>query len=113
MAREQRAAVLEAKRRFWQQHVERWERSGQSQAAYCRQHDLKLHCFIYWRGKYRRAKRGLVSLVEVQLPRVAGEAIRIAGHRPLRLLVSEGHRSRWNVISSRGATAIVARAHRL
>jgi hypothetical protein len=52
-------------------------------------------------------------LVEVQLPRVAGEAIRIAGHRPLRLLVSEGHRSRWNVISSRGATAIVARAHRL
>ena len=30
----------------WQPHVEAWENSGQSQAAYCREHDLVKSRFL-------------------------------------------------------------------
>ncbi len=91
MTRKQRAEALEVKRRFWRQHVERWKRSGRNQSEYCRQHSLKLHCFIYWRKKYRGADATAISLVEVQLPPVATGAITTTDHRPLRLVVSSSH----------------------
>jgi hypothetical protein len=91
VTRDQRAEALEAKRRFWRQHIERWKRSGLKQSAYCRRHELKLHCFIYWRKKFRRAAPAPVSLVEVRLPPVANEAIVTTGYRPLRLVVSSSH----------------------
>ena len=92
MTRDQRAEALEAKRRFWRQHIERWKRSGLKQSSYCRRHELKLHCFTYWRKKFRRAAPAPVSLVEVRLPPVATtEAIVATGHRPLKLVVSSSH----------------------
>ena len=91
MTRKQRAEALEAKRRFWRQHIDQWKGSGLTQTAYCRQHGLKLHCFIYSRRKYRCKDPSPVSLVEVQLPPVATEAIAGAGCRPLRLVVSRSH----------------------
>ncbi|BCG64958.1 MAG: hypothetical protein methR_P2753 [Methyloprofundus sp.] len=36
---------------FWPIHIEHWEASGQSQAAYCRQHDLCPQKFSYWKCK--------------------------------------------------------------
>lgn len=91
MTREKRAEALEAKRRFWRQHIDKWKRSGLKQLTYCQQHGLKPHCFIYWRKKYRRTDAARVSLVEVQLPPVATEAITTAGRRPLRLVVCRSH----------------------
>lgn len=91
MTRERRAEALEAKRRFWRQHIESWKRCGQQQSAYCRRHKLKLHCFIYWKKRYRDPNPPAVSFVEVKLPSAATEAMPAAGHRPLRLLVSKGH----------------------
>ena len=91
MTGEQRAAALEAKRRFWRQHIDKWKRSGLKQLAYCRQHGLKLHCFIYWRKKYRPTTPAPVSLVEVQLPPLATETITTGGRRALRLVVSGSH----------------------
>jgi transposase len=83
VTRDQRAEALEAKRRFWGQHIERWKRSGLKQSSYCRRHELKLHCFTYWRKKVRRTAPAPVSLVEVRLPPVATtEAIVTTGHRP-------------------------------
>ena len=40
-----------SKAAFWRRHLAAWRDSGQSQAAYCRQEDLSLPCFGYWRGK--------------------------------------------------------------
>jgi hypothetical protein len=40
-----------SKSAFWRQHLVAWSDSGLSQAAYCRQHDVSLPCFGYWRGK--------------------------------------------------------------
>jgi len=36
---------------FWPIHIEQWQTSGQSQAAYCRQHDLCPQKFGYWKRK--------------------------------------------------------------
>ena len=91
MTRDQRAEALEAKRRFWRQHIERWKRSGLKQSSYCRRHELKLHCFTYWRKKFRRTAPAPVSLVEVRLPPGATEAIVTTGRRPLRLVVCSSH----------------------
>ena len=40
-----------SKEDFWREHIEHWRNSGMSQRAYCEQHDLKLHVFIYWKRK--------------------------------------------------------------
>ena len=37
----------------WQGHMERWQQSGQSQKAYCREQDLSYFRFQYWRRKLR------------------------------------------------------------
>jgi len=39
------------KRRIWKAHIERWQQSGLSQVAYCREHRLTLHQFYYWKKK--------------------------------------------------------------
>jgi len=36
-------------RAFWRGHVEQWRTSGQSQAAYCREHGLSDHRLRYWK----------------------------------------------------------------
>jgi hypothetical protein len=40
----------------WQPHIEAWEDSGKSQAAYCREHDLAKSRFNYWKHKLRPAE---------------------------------------------------------
>ena len=42
---------IPSKTDFWHEHIEHWRNSGMSQRAYCEQHDLKLHVFIYWKRK--------------------------------------------------------------
>lgn len=42
-----------SRRAYWQAHLERWHQSGQTQQAYCREHDLNYARFHYWRRKLR------------------------------------------------------------
>ena len=44
----------EARIAHWKHHVDQWQASGLSGAAYCQQHQLTYHCFIYWRRKFSR-----------------------------------------------------------
>ncbi len=37
--------------RYWQRHLDRWERSGLSQAEFCRRHGLKAVTFGWWKRK--------------------------------------------------------------
>ena len=39
----------------WQQYVDAWQKSGLSQATFCKQHELVLHNFQYWRKRLRSA----------------------------------------------------------
>ena len=45
------ARKRQANREFWRKHVESWEKSGLTQAQYCRQNDLNHHMFGYHRSK--------------------------------------------------------------
>ena len=38
---------------FWQQHIEAWQASDLSGAAFCKQHDLNYAQFNYWRKKFQ------------------------------------------------------------
>jgi hypothetical protein len=42
---------LQQRRRFWEHNIEHWQKSGVSQAAYCRSNQLKAHRFYYWRRR--------------------------------------------------------------
>jgi hypothetical protein len=41
---------------FWQEQVEAWQTSGLSGQAFCKQHDLSYHRFVYWRRKQSRTQ---------------------------------------------------------
>lgn len=36
---------------YWQQHIDQWKSSGQSQAKFCQANDLPYLRFLYWRRK--------------------------------------------------------------
>lgn len=55
----------------WKQRIQRWEASGLSQAAFCRNHGLKLATFGYWRKKFP-AKRGVQPKGRLRLVPVGG-----------------------------------------
>lgn len=57
-----------AKRRFWENHIGKWKLSGLSQAEYCRQNDVKVKSFRYWKRRVGRLG-GAPALVEVPFPR--------------------------------------------
>ena len=37
---------------YWQGQINSWRKSGQSQQAFCKTHDLSYARFIYWRRKF-------------------------------------------------------------
>jgi len=39
------------KKRFWQEHIHSWKRSGLSQSAYCRHHAIKYRQWSYWKKR--------------------------------------------------------------
>ena len=39
------------KRTFWQNHINQWQASGQSQRHYCSKNHLNTHTFSYWKKK--------------------------------------------------------------
>lgn len=63
-----RRAELEEKRRFWKQHIEGWKSSNQTQAGYCRRHDLSYDQFVYWKRAFMRDAKP--SFIELKLPTV-------------------------------------------
>ena len=46
---------------FWREHIDRWQESGLTKSAYCRQEDLKLHQMSYWCQKLVATKQQLPS----------------------------------------------------
>ena len=45
-------ATTEALAGYWQQQIDTWRVSGQSQQAFCKVHELSYHQFLYWRRKF-------------------------------------------------------------
>ena len=53
------------KAQFWQDHITTWQGSGLSQAAYCKQHEIKFHNFAYWRNRLSPAKSPSAKLMKL------------------------------------------------
>lgn len=52
---------------YWQSHLDRWVRSGLSQASYCRRHDLSYKKFRKWKDRLiTYPKHSSIKLVEVK-----------------------------------------------
>lgn len=51
-------SLLTEKHKFWQSHVSAWEQSGGNQAEYCRDHELNIKIFGYWKRKLLRTSEG-------------------------------------------------------
>ena len=61
-----RAELLEKKRSYWKQHIERWRSSGTTQTAYCIEHELKSHLFTYWKKRFVQTDTG-ITFVPVKI----------------------------------------------
>jgi len=66
------------KQKYWQRHIEKWSQSGLSQAAYCREHNLKIKSFTYFKS---RLKRNL----PVQFVQVPVEPVRVSSFLKLNI----------------------------
>jgi len=47
-------AGSEALTSYWQQQIEAWQSSAQTQQAYCKANELSYHRFGYWLRKFRK-----------------------------------------------------------
>jgi hypothetical protein len=45
-------ATSETLSNYWQQQIDKWQISSQSQQAFCKAHNLSYHQFLYWRRKF-------------------------------------------------------------
>ncbi len=54
--------------KHWLNHIERWQRSGLSQAAYCRQHNLNANSFTGRLSEFRKKANSVApELIPVQV----------------------------------------------
>jgi hypothetical protein len=69
----------------WRQHIEAWQRSGLSQAAYCAEQQLNARTFTARLSDYRKLpKLDSTALIPVPIQAAAAEAIvftHAQGHR--------------------------------
>lgn len=86
---EKRDVTHAGKRSKWEHHIESWERSGQSQAAYCREHGLSYGLFAYWKRRLKRPEsyQSAVKLVPIGVSRAFLPPANTA--TPLRLFIDE------------------------
>jgi hypothetical protein len=70
-------------------HIESWQSSGLSQAAYCRQHGINPNTFSSWLGFYKTHAPAAKALIPVQV-----EATHLVQQEPNLLVLrhASGHR---------------------
>ena len=59
------------KQKYWQRHIEQWSQSGLSQATYCRERNLKIKSFTYFKSRLKKnmpVQFVQVPVEPVQLP---------------------------------------------
>jgi len=85
-------ARLEETRELWRNHMKTWQESGLSQAAYCRQHQIKGHKFLYWKKRLLRKPASSVSPTFAELPigKIFGKPTR-STLGPIRIEVRGGY----------------------
>jgi len=77
------------KRRFWENHIERWKTSRVSQVEYCRLNNVNIKSFRYWK---RRVGRLGCTPALVELPLVKSAPVYLPGSSPQFCVVVDRYR---------------------
>lgn len=85
-------SVAGQKRRFWQEHIERWSQSGLRQVDYCRANGLTTGSFRYWKKQLQKPEE-TVSFVRLQMPDNLPVTVE---KRPFNLFTPNGYRIEVN-----------------
>ncbi len=84
--------------RYWQRHLDRWARSGLSQAAFCRRHGLKAVTFGWWKRKLATGRAPIR-----RRGAVAGRASSVAFRRDfVEVAMTSAGMAAYEVVLSRG-----------
>ncbi len=75
------------RRRFWENHIEKWKSGGLSQAEYCRQNGVNLKSFHHWKRRTAHLCCKPV-LVELALPETLSPSFSPSAQAPKLCLVS-------------------------
>lgn len=67
MSKSNIAEELKKKHKFWSAHIEAWKKNGQSNAEYCRYHNLKPYQLSYWVNRKPSRVNSLPALIEIPL----------------------------------------------
>lgn len=70
-------------REHWQAHIKAWQASGITRTVYCRQHNLNVGTFAYWRHRLK------TDSAPVKLVQIATGATRQSERETLRLVVDD------------------------
>ena len=82
-----RQKQLADKRRSWKAHIDSWKTGGLKPADYCRQHQLNIHTFRYWKRKFSAPEAAGAALVQIYPPQVLKLRSGCPSPSPLRVLV--------------------------
>ena len=63
----QQSGSREDRRAYWQDHIERWRRSGQSKQSYCREEGLNPASFYRWWSKLNGGPRKTPAFIRIRL----------------------------------------------
>ena len=79
-----------SKRAYWQNHIDGWQQSGQSQQRYCRQQGIALATFGYWRHKLKTPQAEKPRFFPLVVSgRPFGDNAAHASRTPLRLVLGD------------------------
>jgi hypothetical protein len=70
----EKSISADEREQFWRSHLETWSLSGLSQAEYCRQNDLNLARFGYWKRRFRKDN---LPVEFVQVPTASVKSTRL------------------------------------
>ena len=89
---ENRAAERAEKRRYWEEELKNWKESGLTQAEYCRDKDLHVHQFLYWRKRIfpEKSSATLVELPVRATTPCRSSAITLVVDGSFRIEIGEG-----------------------
>ena len=79
----------EERRKFWKDHIENWNKSKLTQTDYCKQNDLIVHRFTYWKRRFVPENQANISFVPLQL---SSNLPVFAGKSALNLFTPNGFR---------------------
>ncbi len=71
--------LSEEKLELWKQHIADQEKSGLPVAKYCRQHNLKVHQFKYYRSRLSSKTKKTPHFIPVQVKKKEMVKLEIAG----------------------------------